>query len=178
MKAQRFLSTIMPASLFMLSACVHFTPTSQTYSSVESIPKARGITRSGQPALREAVVYDALAVVDTPYHYGGSSPETGFDCSGLVSYIYMRAGLRAPRTVAEQARLSAPIDWTQLEPGDLVFFQSRGQVFHVGIYLGNGNMIHAPASGGKVRVESLTGTYWRQHFSGGSRIEQYAVNQR
>jgi cell wall-associated NlpC family hydrolase len=149
------------ALLLLLTACAHFTP------------PGRSIYNGNQEGLRESVVFNALALVNTPYHYGGDTPNTGFDCSGLVSYVYNQAGLQIPRTVVEQSRGVRQLDLVQLEPGDLVFFRLQGQISHVGIYLGNGDMIHAPSQGGRVRVESITNHYWRKRYMGGGKIQQY-----
>jgi len=155
------LRTSVWALILLLTACAHFTPPSQS------------IYSSDQKVLRESVVFNALSLVNTPYHYGGDRPDIGFDCSGLVSYVYNQAGLRIPRTVVEQSRSARSLDLAQLKPGDLVFFRLQGQISHVGIYLGDGNMIHAPSQGGKVRVETITNNYWRKRYIGGGKIQQY-----
>lgn len=153
------------ALVLLLTACAHFTtPSRSIYSGGD------------QEVLRESIVFNALALVNTPYHYGGDTPGSGFDCSGLVSYVYNQAGLQIPRTVVEQSRGVRHLDLLQLEPGDLVFFRLQGQISHVGIYLGNGNMIHAPSQGGRVRVESISNDYWRKRYMGGGKIQQYVSN--
>ena len=94
----------------------------------------------------------------------------GFDCSGLVFYSHARAGLHAPRTVAEQKSSAIPLRAAELRPGDLVFFETDYKGGHVGIFVGDGRFIHAPSSGGRVRLDRLDAPYWRHHFSGGGRI--------
>lgn len=94
----------------------------------------------------------------------------GFDCSGLVYYSHARAGLHAPRTVAEQKSSAIPLRAAELRPGDLVFFDTDYKGGHVGIFVGDGRFIHAPSSGGRVRLDRLDAPYWRRHFSGGGRI--------
>jgi hypothetical protein len=157
--------TLVCALVLLLTACANFPP-----------PRRSIYGGGNQEVLRESVVFNALTLVDTPYHYGGDTPGTGFDCSGLVSYVYNQAGLQIPRTVVEQSHGIRHLDLVQLEPGDLVFFRLQGQISHVGIYLGNGNMIHAPSQGGRVRVEKITNNYWRKRYMGGGKIQQYVSN--
>jgi murein DD-endopeptidase len=108
----------------------------------------------------------AAAMVDMPYRYGGTSPRTGFDCSGLVQYSYHRAGLAVPRSTAEQRRGSRVVHVSALRPGDLVFFDQEGKKSsHVGIYVGGRQFIHAPSSGKRVRKDRLDSPYWRKHLS-------------
>jgi cell wall-associated NlpC family hydrolase len=112
----------------------------------------------------------ALSMVGKPYRYGGSTPK-GFDCSGLVNYSFAAAGVRVSRetrTLREEAML---VRTSALRRGDLVFFDQEGKKYsHVGIYLGEGRFVHAPSSGGKVRVDSLESEYWRRHFVEARRI--------
>ena len=114
----------------------------------------------------------ALGLVGTPYRYGGNTPDTGFDCSGLVNYVYRdMLDLRLPRSSGELAALQGPrLAPDRLASGDLVFFGSRGTVTHVGIYVGEGRFVHAPSSGGTVRLDRLDGPYWRDHYSGAKRV--------
>jgi cell wall-associated NlpC family hydrolase len=124
------------------------------------------------PARANAVVIRALSLVGTPYRYGGDSPDGGFDCSGLVNYVYRdMLDLRLPRNSRELARWSGPrIDETRLVAADLVFFGQGGNVSHVGIYVGGGRFVHAPSTGGTVRLDRLDGPYWRDHYSGAKRV--------
>ena len=114
----------------------------------------------------------ALGLVGTPYRYGGNTPDAGFDCSGLVSYVYRdMANVQLPRTSRDLARTQGPrIATDRLAPGDLVFFGSASDVSHVGIYVGEGRFVHAPSSGGTVRLDRLDGAYWRDHYSGAKRV--------
>jgi cell wall-associated NlpC family hydrolase len=124
------------------------------------------------PDAANDVLFRAIGLVGTPYHWGGNTPAGGFDCSGLVGYIYKTsAGVMLPRTSQEMAGLGrARIDADQLASGDLVFFGSASHVSHVGIYVGKGRFVHAPNSGGTVRLDSLDGSYWRDHFVYGRRV--------
>lgn len=124
------------------------------------------------PVRANAVLMRAISLVGTPYHWGGNTPESGFDCSGLVNYVYRdMLDLRLPRTSRELAAMQGPrIAPEQLASGDLVFFGDRGQVSHVGIYVGEGRFVHAPNSGGTVRLDRLDGSWWRDHYSGARRL--------
>jgi cell wall-associated NlpC family hydrolase len=119
-----------------------------------------------------AVLFRAIALVGTPYHWGGNTPESGFDCSGLVGYVFTdAAGVTLPRTSAamsELGRRKLAID--SLQSGDLVFFASGSRVSHVGIYVGERRFVHAPNSGGTVRLDSLDGAWWKEHFVYGKRL--------
>jgi len=115
----------------------------------------------------QAVVHAAYRMLGTPYRYGGDTPR-GFDCSGLVHYSYLHAGIAVPRTVAGQYRNGLPV--RHLHPGDAVFFRMQGQVDHVGIYVGGGRFIHAPAPGERVRRASLDNPYWRRRYAGARRL--------
>ena len=124
------------------------------------------------PAAANAVLMRAISLVGTPYRYGGNTPEGGFDCSGLVNYVYRdMLDLRLPRTSRELAAVQGPrIAPERLAGGDLVFFGSGGAVSHVGIYVGEGRFVHAPSSGGTVRLDRLDGSWWRDHYSGARRL--------
>lgn len=114
-----------------------------------------------------------MALVGTPYRQGGNTPDTGFDCSGLVDYIFADvAGIALPRTASDISRIDAPsVDGDRLESGDLVFFHGHGRtVTHVGIYVGGGRFVHAPNKGGTVRLDPLDADYWRAHYSGAKRV--------
>lgn len=122
---------------------------------------------------RLAAALQALFTVGARYHYGGNSPETGFDCSGLVTHVYERAwGIAVPRGTEEQHRAGHAVRRADLEPGDLVFYNTRNRPFsHVGIYLGDGNFVHAPRPGQRVRIESVDNPYWRARFNGARRLD-------
>ncbi|MBA3902861.1 MAG: glycoside hydrolase [Rhodocyclaceae bacterium] len=120
----------------------------------------------------QELVLRALSFVGVNYHRGGESPETGFDCSGLVRHVYREAlGLSLPRTSRDISRVGETIQTDELKPGDLVFFNTLRRGFsHVGIYLGEHRFVHAPATGGEVRVEDMRQSYWTKRFNGARRI--------
>ncbi|MBB4130126.1 C40 family peptidase [Xanthomonas sp. 3075] len=127
---------------------------------------------ASNPAAANNILMRALGLVGTPYRFGGNTPETGFDCSGLVTYVYKDVlALSLPRTSRELAAVQGPkIPPEKLATGDLVFFGSSGNVTHVGIYVGEGRFVHAPNTGGTVRLDFLDGAYWRDHYSGSKRV--------
>ncbi len=112
------------------------------------------------PEQSSDIAIHALGLVGTPYRYGGNTPEGGFDCSGLIGYVYRsRAGLAPPRTVAQLNGFGQPVGTDELRTGDLVLF-GGGRPTHAGIYVGEGRFVHAPSSGGEVRLDRLAGVYW------------------
>ncbi len=112
----------------------------------------------------------AHAQLGVPYRYGGATP-AGFDCSGLVQYVYSAVGIRLPRTVGHQVRAGRSIGRAGLLPGDLVFFNTNGGgTSHVGIYISDQVFIHAPSTGKKVRSDSLADSYWRGRYVTARRI--------
>ena len=107
------------------------------------------------------IAIHALGLVGTPYRYGGNTPDSGFDCSGLIGYVYQsRAGSAPPRTVAQLDRWGQPIAGAHLRTGDLVVFGRGRSPNHAGIYVGEGRFVHAPSSGGTVRMDRLDSKYW------------------
>jgi cell wall-associated NlpC family hydrolase len=114
------------------------------------------------------ILFNALGLVGTPYRYGGSSPANGFDCSGLIQYVYREsANLALPRTVAEMNSHAAPdIAEDNLQSGDLVIFATDGtsRPSHAGIYVGEGRFVHAPSRGGEVRMDFLDDKYWQRSY--------------
>jgi cell wall-associated NlpC family hydrolase len=124
------------------------------------------------PTLRERVVAAGLDTLGIRYRWGGDDPDSGFDCSGLVSFIYREvAGVDLPRRARDQRRKGLIVKTSQLQPGDLVFFGIRrpNQTSHVGIYIGNNEFVHAPTRGETVRVDTLKSTYWSKRFNGARR---------
>ncbi len=119
-----------------------------------------------------SLALEAMSLVGIHYKLGGTSPDKGLDCSGLVRYVFREAnGTELPRTSSEISRVGEKIDRKDLQPGDLVFFNTLKRAFsHVGIYLGDNKFIHAPSSGGAVRIDSMDLDYWKARFNGARRI--------
>jgi cell wall-associated NlpC family hydrolase len=124
------------------------------------------------PGAGHDIVLGALAYLGVPYRYGGNDPAKGFDCSGLVRHVFLgAAALELPRSAHEMARQGVPVAAADLQPGDLVFFNTRGRPYsHVGIYIGDGSFVHAPAKRGQVKIESMEPAYWQRRFNGARRI--------
>ncbi len=118
------------------------------------------------------MVFQALASAGVPYRRGGDSPENGFDCSGLVAHVYKEAfGIQLPHNALAQSRMGRHVTLSQLEAGDLVFYNTERRPYsHVGIFLGDNRFIHAPRPGAAVRVENMSGAYWVRRFDGARRI--------
>ncbi len=138
------------------------------------VPVAFGPTKAvagASPQKALAAMNLALTFKGTPYRWGGSAPG-GFDCSGLLYYVFGQQGVRLPRVAEDQARAGQPVRTIEeLLPGDLVFFaDSSGYIHHIGIYIGNGTMVHAPQSGDVVKESTITSGYFRKQFAGGRRI--------
>ena len=136
-----------------------------------SIPSPSAPWRSTGSQLSDDQAHDiaihALGLVGTPYRYGGNTPDSGFDCSGLIGYVYRhRVGTAPPRTVAQLSGWGQQIANGELRSGDMVVFGTGRTPSHAGIYVGEGRFVHAPSSGGTVRLDHLQSRYWaRQNAS-------------
>jgi len=117
-------------------------------------------------AKAQDVVLYAFSLIDTGYRFGGKNPEAGLDCSGMVSYIYgQAAGLKVSGSAADIARNGRPVPRQGLKPGDLVFFNTMNRSYsHVGIYIGDDRFVHAPATNGRIRIDSLGARYYAERF--------------
>ena len=155
----------------LISGCGTF-GTSAPTPAEPSAARTRPIPLSPRPDRSEALL-QALLALGLDYRYGGNSPVTGFDCSGLVAHVYLEAwSIRLPHNAAAQSRVGVPVSLAELQAGDLVFYDTLKRPFsHVGIYLGDNKFVHAPKSGAQVRIESLRSAYWAQRFNGARRIE-------
>ncbi len=146
---------LLAAALF-LSGC-----SSQAPQKTEALPTDYSVKAN-------EILFNALGLVGTPYRYGGSTPDSGFDCSGLIQYVYLdSAAVKLPRTVAEMNTLDAPnIAEDKLQSGDLVIFATGpgARPSHAGIYVGDGRFVHAPARGGVVRMDFLSDRYWQRSY--------------
>jgi len=133
------------------------------------------------PLLADSILQRGLALLGTPYRFGGSSASTGFDCSGFVGFVFRKeAGIELPRSTGEMIKLDAPkVARDKLQPGDLVFFNNRGRgrVSHAGIYIGDDQFIHSSSSrSGGVRVDSLDDKYWRASYMEAKRVLAIATD--
>jgi cell wall-associated NlpC family hydrolase len=146
-------------------------PSSPATSARPSLPVVIAKLDSARERAADLVL-TSLAFIGTPYTWGGTSVDTGFDCSGFVRDMYHRAlGLVLPRLAYDQAQASEAIPTSDLQPGDLVFYNTLKRRFsHVGIYLGSDKFIHAPKPGAYVRVEDMRASYWQQRFNGARRL--------
>lgn len=119
----------------------------------------------------KTIIKLAKRYLGIPYKYGGTSPSMGFDCSGLVKYVYSKIGLTLPRSTKKQFEISSIVHPKNARPGDLLFFDIEGNgVSHVGIYLGKMKFIHAPRTGSVVKIVSLNNSYWKKRFVSVRRI--------
>ncbi|SDT97888.1 Cell wall-associated hydrolase, NlpC family [Halopseudomonas salegens] len=154
----------------LLQACASSGPPMSTSTSADAVSAVPRNT-SGQLA-REDVVFRAVSLVGIPYRFGGARPETGFDCSGLIHFVYQDSlGMTLPRTTAGLNDLRSKPAGERLKPGDLVLFAISGRkVNHAGIYVGEGRFLHAPSSGGHVRIDELQASYWQRTYQGARRV--------
>lgn len=152
-----FLASVL---LLLLTACGSPGPRSLSPSDIAAQRSLPASEKGNEVALY------ALGLLDIGYRFGGKNPQAGFDCSGMVSYIYDRAvGVKIRGSAADIARKGRPIEPSRLRPGDLVFFNTLNRSFsHVGIYLGDSRFIHAPSTNGRIRIDRLTDRYYVQHF--------------
>lgn len=129
-------------------------------------------SRTAVDAPHNELLFHAVSLIGTPYRWGGSSPETGFDCSGLINYVFQEAaGLSLPRTTRGLSELPQTTPSNGLRPGDLVLFATSGKrVDHAGIYVGDGRFVHAPSTGGRVRIDDLQASYWQRSFNSARRV--------
>lgn len=161
----------MKSLLLLLALCLPLT--AQAANQAASLPSdfAQYLPDEQNDALNNMAFY-ALSLSGTPYKYGGNSPETGFDCSGFVGHVFKQSlGIKLPRSTAEIWQWGEEVDSAQLQPGDLVFYNTlRNNFSHVGIYLGEDRFVHSPSSGGTIRVDDMRDSYWQRHYNGARRI--------
>jgi cell wall-associated NlpC family hydrolase len=164
--------TIFPSSIIAVAAlCLSSSAIGAEILAAE--PGTTAFTRLQEFTNRASeLAIHAMGMIGIRYKLGGNAPESGLDCSGLVRYVFKEAwGKELPRTSEEISKVGHQVDAHDLQPGDLVFYNTLRRSFsHVGIYLGDNKFIHAPSSGGKVRVESMDVGYWKKRFNGARRI--------
>ena len=160
------------AALILLAASAHGAHAAPAQDELGNLLAQKGIVARLGDTIHQAtdraadLVLNAMGSLGVPYRMGGTSAETGFDCSGFVRAMFQQTvGLMLPRTSAEQAAATSRIEKTDLHPGDLVFFNTRNAPFsHVGIYIGDERFVHAPSTNGRVRIDQLTARYYAQRF--------------
>ena len=120
------------------------------------------------------LIGSAMGLLGVAYRYGGTSANTGFDCSGFMQHIFRRSmQINLPRTSAEQARMGEPVSRSDLQPGDMVFFNTAGRrISHVGLYIGNNRFIHAPRTGKNIEITSLSNKYWNSKYVTARRVKK------
>lgn len=157
--------------LFIIGICLGISACSNSGQVTATAP----IITANFPVSADEVSISAMSLIGTPYAWGGNTPDSGFDCSGLIVYVYNSSGVKLPRTTRAMSTMATPsVKRNALKTGDLVFFATSGgkKVSHAGIYVGNGRFVHAPSSGGVVRLNNLSENYWNKTFVAGKRIIQ------
>lgn len=152
-------------------ACLLATASAATASD-EVVPEREVSLLNRYASNAQELVLRSLSFIGVNYRRGGESPEKGFDCSGFVRHVFRETiGLVLPRTSREISRVGETVHTHDLKPGDLVFYNTRRSGFsHVGIYLGEHRFVHAPATGGEVRIEDMRAGYWVRRFNGARRV--------
>ncbi|MFB0962967.1 MAG: C40 family peptidase [Pseudomonas sp.] len=155
-------------TVLLLSACSTKGPVDQQAATSYQQPST-----AFNPAADE-VLLRAIGLVGTPYVWGGNTPSSGFDCSGLIGFVYQEvAGIRLPRTTQQMLHMPGQqVSRNQLQSGDIIFFATagRGRVSHAGIYVGEGRFVHAPSNGGTVRLDSVNAAYWNKAYLQAKRV--------
>ena len=160
------------AIILPLASCGLFSgkhhPKTKTHTTARTVQPVR-ISNIDRTQGSQELMLHSMGLIGTPYRWGGSSTTTGFDCSGMIQFVYKNAlDVSLPRTVRDMAAASRKIPDNQLKAGDLVFFNTGGssQYSHVGLYIGNGEFIHAPSSGKTIKTEKLSSPYYAKHYLG------------
>lgn len=170
-------------TLFLLAcACLGFAAHAQQATgapagSVHAQPSLGQVGNvSAEPAISHPAVELARKLLGIPYRWAGADPVRGFDCSGLVYYVFNELQVRVPRMQRELFKSAEQIGKADLKPGDLLFFNTFARLSHVGIYIGEGRFIHAPRRGTTVSVESMDSSYYRGRFAGARRVMNSATS--
>ena len=160
------------ALILPLASCGLFSgkhhPKTKTHTTARTVQPVR-ISNIDRTQGSQELMLHSMGLIGTPYRWGGSSTATGFDCSGMIQFVYKNAlNVSLPRTARDMAAASRKIPDNQLKAGDLVFFNTGGssQYSHVGLYIGNGEFIHAPSSGKTIKTEKLSSPYYAKHYLG------------
>jgi cell wall-associated NlpC family hydrolase len=153
--------------VLLLAACGTTHPSKTAHKKTSKPQKIQLSNITVSEKNKEIMIY-SMSLIGLDYTYGGNNPDMGFDCSGMVNYIYQNAlGMTLPRTAAQMAAAGKPISDGQLQPGDLVFFNTTGKSYsHMGIYIGNRQFIHAPRTNSVIRAESMDNSYFLPRYQG------------
>ncbi len=155
-KRRGFFQVCLPL-VFMIAGCGTAPSPQRSSAFIET----SDISSRLSPELASDVTLYAVGLVGTPYRYGGNTPDSGFDCSGLIGHVYQsRAGVAPPRTVGKMKFWGQPVSSDNIRSGDLVLFAQSNVATHAGIYVGEGRFVHAPSTGGEVRLDRLNSKYW------------------
>lgn len=156
----------------LAACCLTAGLTQPGFAAAQTAESQDELSSQGRSGAATEVALRALGLLGVNYRWGGSTPDGGLDCSGLVQHVFKDAiGLLLPRRSEEMSRAGETVAIEQLKPGDLVFFNTLRRAFsHVGIYIGNSQFVHAPRAGASVRVESIVSQYWTQRFDGARRV--------
>lgn len=168
-------------TVLLLAACAGAPQKTSSRASGSSVVVTNGAYHAPPPGFpnfvdhsigREEISIQAMSLVGVPYRWGGNTPDSGFDCSGLVRYVVSRAAsVNLPRTTADMSGRGESIEPDEIAPGDLIFFNTTGRAHsHVGIYVGKLRFVNAPSTGGTVRLDYLTNPYWAKRFDGIRRV--------
>jgi cell wall-associated NlpC family hydrolase len=167
-----FALTLLRAAVLALSLGLLAVPTAQADEDPPpALQESRTLFQRASSSV-EDTLNSALDLIGIRYRRGGTSPESGFDCSGFVSHVFREGlGLYLPRSAKDMSRTGEVVGKDELQPGDLVFFNTMRRTFsHVGIYLGDSLFVHAPRTGGRVRIEDMRERYWVKRFNGARRV--------
>lgn len=169
-----FLQQIINANAELAGISAVQVPINSPHAPGLNIPLTSPAATTAAPPHAKGIVNLARQYLGTPYQWGGANPKTGFDCSGLAQYAYGKIGIRLPRTSQQQFQVGRPVPQQALKAGDLVFFKGTdgpaNDVGHEGIYIGNGQFIHAPHTGDVVKVSNLGDRYYQAHYAGARRV--------
>lgn len=176
--AMRMITTSLVLAIAALSTATAYATPGNDSDDLDNLLKDRGLmtqikqVRQNVGHRASELVVTAMGFLGVPYKWGGNTAEDGFDCSGFVRSMYQQSiGLLLPRRAEQQAAATQQIEQADMQPGDLVFFNTMRRAFsHVGIYVGDGKFIHAPRAGAHVRVESMEIGYWQRRFDGARRV--------
>lgn len=176
--SMRMITTSLVLAIAALSTATAYATPGNDSDDLDNLLKDRGLmtqikqVRQNVGHRASELVVTAMGFLGVPYKWGGNTAEDGFDCSGFVRSMYQQSiGLLLPRRAEQQAAATQQIEQADMQPGDLVFFNTMRRAFsHVGIYVGDGKFIHAPRAGAHVRVESMEIGYWQRRFDGARRV--------